>query len=256
MRVLNIGAGPKTTPIPPHYDGWEVVRLDTEAENEPDLLMDAIELDTLEPGQFDAVYASHLLEHIYPADLERFMAGVWHVLTDDGLAEFRVPDGLAACKRAAQAGNLDAFCYQSPAGAITAWDILYGYLPFQKRFGRPMAHHSAYDAGGLGLVLRAYGFPLVYVSVGHFELRAVACKGQPDADTLERMGIDDGAGKRGAVHTDAGAADVDTVRFVRPVAEQALRTETGTGVGDSTAQSRARRDGKNLPRAAGLGGRL
>ena len=71
MRLLNIGSGPASLTIPAYYGDWDVVRLDIELRNEPDLLMDAMDLDTLEAGQFDAAYASHLLEHIYPARMKR-----------------------------------------------------------------------------------------------------------------------------------------------------------------------------------------
>ena len=92
MKLLNIGAGPAATPIPPWYHDWEVVRLDLEETHEPDLLMDAMDLDTLEVGQFDAAYGSHLLEHIYTFDLARFLGGVRHVLKVDGFCEFHVPN--------------------------------------------------------------------------------------------------------------------------------------------------------------------
>lgn len=255
MRVLNIGCGPVGIPMMPHYDGWDVVRLDVEAENAPDLLMDAMDLDTLEAGQFDAAYASHLLEHVYPMDLARFLGGVRHVLTADGFAEFRVPDALRACRAAAKAGRLNAFCYQSAAGAIVAWDMLYGYLPYQERYGEPMAHHNAFSAVSLVATLRAHGFPLVYVSEGWWELRALACKTRLDAAMMERLRITDGAtGERSLVHSDAGAADVDAIRQRRPVDELSLPTAPGDrGNGDTPAEAAADRRRAKLPRATVLG---
>jgi predicted SAM-dependent methyltransferase len=190
MRLLNIGAGPKEIPVLPWYKGWDVVRLDIETEAEPDLLMDAMELDTLSAGQFDAVYGSHLLEHIYIFNLSRFLGGVQHVLTPDGFAEFRVPNALEACKAAAKVGRLDAFCYNSPGGRITAWDMLYGYGPFQERWGEPMAHHNAFDTGRLADTLNQYGFPRVYVQGVKWELRAVACKTDLPDTMKQRMNID------------------------------------------------------------------
>jgi hypothetical protein len=212
VKLLNIGAGPKEIPVLPWYHGWDVVRLDIEPEAEPDLLMDAMDLDTLEPGQFDAIYASHLLEHIYLFHLKRFLDGAGNVLKRDGFAEFRVPNALRACKAAAEAGSLGAFCYNSPGGKITAWDMLYGYAPYQNRYGEPMAHHNAFDAQRLAATLN-YRFPKVYVQDAHWELRAVACKTDlPDA-MKQRMNIEDRA-----MHTDTGTADVGAVRQLRPVA--------------------------------------
>lgn len=192
MKLLNIGCGPVGIPVPSTYRDWEIVRLDVEAEFTPDLLMDAMGLDTLDAGQFDAAYASHLLEHIYPAEVGRFLGSVRHVLTDDGFFELRVPDALAACERAAEAGMLDAHCYDSPAGPVTSWDILYGYLAYQQRYGEPQAHHCGYSSASLVDTLHAGGFSLVYVAQRNFELRAVACKTHLDAEMMDRIGIVDG----------------------------------------------------------------
>jgi len=254
MKVLNIGAGPPQTPIPAYYDDCDVVRLDTEAENEPDLLMDALDLGELDAGQFDAAYCSHILEHIYPMDLGRFLSGIRHVLTDNGFAEFRVPDGLAACRTAVEAGTLDAFCYNSPAGPVTAWDMLYGWLPFQMRFGHAMSHHSAYSAQSLAATLNGFGFPLVYTTTGYFELRAVGCKAQLDAEIMERIGISDG--KSSTVHPNPGAADVGAVRLIRPVAGEALRIGPRPGDNDSPTSPAARGRGAVLPSAESVRRRL
>ena len=189
MKVLNIGSGPPTIPIPPYYTGWDVVRLDTEAKNCPDLLMDAMNLCDLDENQFDAVYGSHILEHIYPAVLPRFLEGVHHVLKIDGYAEFRVPDGLAACRVAAEENNLNAYCYTSPAGPIMAWDILYGWLPFQYRFGEAMAHHSAYSTKSLGELLHRHGFSWVYSNTARFEICAIACYQKLDDAAKKRLGM-------------------------------------------------------------------
>ena len=58
-RVLNVGGANKDTPIPPHYDGWEHLLLDIDPRGKPDIVCDARELQSLEGGQFDAIYCSH-----------------------------------------------------------------------------------------------------------------------------------------------------------------------------------------------------
>jgi hypothetical protein len=257
MRVLNIGAGPKGAQLPPLYDGWEVVRLDVEPRYEPDLLMDALDLDTLEAGQFDATYASHLLEHIYPTDLKRFMAGVRHVLTDDGFAEFIVPDALGACRIAVQAGSLDAFCYESPAGTILAWDMLYGYMPYQEYYGKPMCHHNGFDRDRLTATLREYGFPITYSRAANLAIDAIGCKTDLSIELKRRMGIVRATGERGPVHPDAGAADVGTVRQLRSVAELPLSAAPrDRGNGDPPAEVAADSAGADLPGARSAARRL
>lgn len=218
MRLLNIGAGSKGIPVLPWYEGWDVVRLDIEPKAEPDLLMDALDIDTLKPGQFDAIYASHVLEHIYLFHLMRFLNGVRNVLKSDGFAEFRVPNALQACKVAVRKGRLSAPCYKIPGGMITAWDMLYGYTKYQMQWGEPMAHHNAFDPQRLAATLN-YVFDKVYVQDATWELRGVACKTDLSDTMKTRMNID----KDRAVHPDTGAANVGAIRQFRAVANVPLR---------------------------------
>ncbi len=67
-RVLNVGGGSKSIPIPAHYAGWNHLLLDIDPRGNPDVVCDARELDLLEPNQFDAIYCSHNLEHYYKHD--------------------------------------------------------------------------------------------------------------------------------------------------------------------------------------------
>lgn len=253
MRLLNIGSGPPGAPVPPWFEGWDIVRLDLEPSNRPDLWMNALDLETLDAAQFDAAYASHMLEHIHLFDLKRFLAGVRHILINDGVFVVRVPDVLLACRVAARAGRLDVFCYDSPAGPVTAWDMLYGHRGFQMQFGAPMAHHGGYGATSLSDTLRTNGFETVYTQAVFFEILAIACKTDLSAEIKEMIGI----GKSSAMHSDAGSADVGDVRLVREVAELPLSGSSGyRGNGDTSAPRTADRRGANLPGAAGLERRL
>src|SRR5206468_11111569 len=99
-RVLNVGGGNKRIPIPKHYDGWEHLLLDIDRRGNPDVVCDPRQLDSLPAGQFDAVYCSHNLEHYYPHDGAKVLAGLLHVLKSDGFTEIRVPDIQAIMRRA------------------------------------------------------------------------------------------------------------------------------------------------------------
>jgi len=245
--------------VPPYYDGWDVVRLDIDAVNEPDLLMDALDIRTLGGENYDAAFGSHLLEHIYPADLERFLLGVYRALAPDGFVEFRVPDALAACRAAAEAGTMDAFCYQSSAGPVTAWDMLYGHLPYQLRFGAPMAHHNGFDQAHLVATLDLYGFTRVYVARNEWEICAIGCKTDLSAEMKERIGLDGRATgtEHRPVHPDNGRADVEPAGQLRAVAELPLQpAPRRAGDNHQTAAPPTRGHGAQLPRATGLGRRL
>ncbi len=102
--VLNVGGNSKETPIPEYFDGWHHLLLDIDATCNPDILCDARQLSGLEPGQFDAVYCSHNLEHYYKHDVAKVLKGFLHVLKPNGFAEIRVPDLDSVMRRVVAAG--------------------------------------------------------------------------------------------------------------------------------------------------------
>ncbi len=119
-KVLNVGGGSKATPIPEYFTGWKHDLLDIDARGNPDLVCDARELLSLEPGQYDAIYCSHNLEHCYRHDGRRVLQGFMHILKDEGFAEIRVPDiALVIAAVQQQQLDLDDVLYVSAAGPIT-----------------------------------------------------------------------------------------------------------------------------------------
>lgn len=190
MRVLNIGGGPKTTAIPAHFDDWERIWLDIDDRLAPDICLDARDLDTLEPHQFDCVYGSHVLEHFYPHELNRVLDGVYRVLTMDGFAEFHVPDCKAAIEVAARnQGNLGTPVYNSPAGVVTVRDMLWGYALFVAEFGEAQAHKTGFTSSSLYAELRKAGFGPVWVGADNFELVSYAFKREPTAEQKRMLGV-------------------------------------------------------------------
>jgi predicted SAM-dependent methyltransferase len=76
--------------LPAQYQEFEHILLDIDPKGSPDIVCDARTLTTLEPNQFDAIYCSHNLEHYYPHDVPRVLAGFLHVLKEDGFAPFAI----------------------------------------------------------------------------------------------------------------------------------------------------------------------
>ncbi len=60
-KFLNVGGNRKDIPVPSYFDGWDHILLDIDPAGNPDIVCDARELQTLEPGRFHAVYCSHNL---------------------------------------------------------------------------------------------------------------------------------------------------------------------------------------------------
>ena len=119
-RVLNVGGNSKNILLPHQYDGFEHVLLDIDAAQAPDVVCDAREMaQRLEPATFDAVYCSHNLEHYYPHDVQKVLAGFVHVLKEPGFAQVIVPDIADVMRACVSRGMaLEDVLYQSTAGPI------------------------------------------------------------------------------------------------------------------------------------------
>lgn len=192
MRVLNVGSGGKGSPMPPIYAEWDVVWLDLNPSLQPDLLMDARDLGTLEPEQFDAVFSSHCLEHIYPHDLRDVIHGMWHVLKPDGFADIRVPNVGRLFKLIAENGwDLDSHVYDSPGGPIAVRDVLWGYWPFQAYSHQPelQLHKNGFSRRTLGNLLLGSDFPSVFMVLDDIDLRALAFKAKTEQARLVELGV-------------------------------------------------------------------
>lgn len=89
---LNVGGASKQHAVPAHYAAWQHVLLDIAAGPGVDVVMDARKLSTLPPGQYDAVYNSHNLEHYYQHEVPKVLEGFAHILKPDGFVEIHVPN--------------------------------------------------------------------------------------------------------------------------------------------------------------------
>jgi len=178
-RLLNIGAGP--IPNPRQYREWEIVTLDIDESVKPDLAMDARDLVQLAPGQYDAVYASHVLEHFSEADVDKVLWGFYHVLTWDGFADIRVPDARAVMRAVTSGIPLDETLYVAPVGPIRPVDVLWGWQEQIRRSGQPYyAHRYGFSRDTLGKALHAARFAYVEIGLDVYELHAMAYKHKPE----------------------------------------------------------------------------
>ena len=175
-RVLNVGGNSKAIPLPPDYAGYEHVLLDIDPAGAPDIVCDARQLQTLELGQFDAVYCSHNLEHYYRHDVPKVLAGFRHVLKPGGFAHIRVPDLDAVMRAVVERGlDIDDVLYQSNAGPIMVLDVLYGYSVQIERSGVDFfAHKTGFTQKSLVAVLQRCGFTEIRTGLGNLEITALA----------------------------------------------------------------------------------
>jgi SAM-dependent methyltransferase len=192
-RVLNVGGGSKSIPIPSHYANWRHDLLDIDPKGKPDVVCDARNLHTLAANQYDAVFCSHNLEHYYKHDGAKVLKGFLHVLKPDGFAEIKVPD-VSSVMRRVVASNLDIedILYQSSAGPISVHDVFYGWAKQIETSGVDFyAHKTGFTTHSLRALLLRSGFPNVYMFVVEeaFEIKAVAFKKEPTAAQRALLGI-------------------------------------------------------------------
>ena len=181
-KVLNVGGGSKAVRIPTYYRRFEHCLLDIDPKGAPDIVCDARQLSTLDPGQFDAIYCSHNLEHYYAHDVPRVLRGFLHVLKPDGFAEIRVPD-IDAVMKACVADGLDIedVLYTSGRGPVRVRDVLYGYGPEIEASGQDFyAHKTGFSPRSLARALRTAGFANIVARSGrHLEILMLGFRSAP-----------------------------------------------------------------------------
>lgn len=192
-KLLNVGGNSKDIPLPPEFAGFEHLLLDIDPKCQPDVLCDARQLESLEAGQFDAVYCSHNLEHYYRHDLPKVLSGFKHVLNDNGFAYIRVPDLQEVMRIAVEKGlDLGDVLYQSKMGPIAVLDVIYGYGVEIERSGQDFfAHKNGFSRKSLLLALRTAGFTSVYSATGNLEITAVAFKAVPNEEARAMFSLND-----------------------------------------------------------------
>lgn len=187
--LLHIGCG--EAPKPDGYATYRETRLDCEPTYEPDILASCAAMPMIADQFFDAVYASHVLEHLYAHEAAMAFAEMFRVLKPGGFAEVFVPDIQAIGGKLAL-DEADQPLYLSNIGPVSPLDMLYGHRA-SVASGRPaMAHRTGFTASVLrGSLLRA-GF--VNADVGRLnnrgspELRAVAFRPQEQTDAGQESG--------------------------------------------------------------------
>jgi SAM-dependent methyltransferase len=190
-RVLNVGGNSKLSPIPDHYSGWNHLLLDIAPGPDVDVLLDARKLAEYDGEKFDSVYSSHNLEHFYPHDVSKVLSGIHQALKPDGFLDIRVPDIPSVLKAVvAQGMELDDVLYTSPAGPISAHDVIYGWGAEIERSGVDFfAHKRGFSVKSLTLSLQQAGFVHIYSAVNGYQLQAVAFKSEPTAEQRQAFGI-------------------------------------------------------------------
>lgn len=194
-RVLNAGCGPQSArglaSLFASAD-WEEIRLDIDPSVSPTVVGSITDMNTFSSEYFDAVWSSHTLEHLFSHEVLPALREFKRVLKPDGFALIMCPDLESIADHLVRHGA-NHIAYISPAGPITAIDMLYGHLASVAQGRHYMAHKTGFTAERLGNLLLDAGFPTANVRRDdHFELCALAFSEQADQDFIQSALADAG----------------------------------------------------------------
>ncbi len=191
---LHIGCGPKRkdqTTSGFNSPSWTELRLDIDANAEPDIVGTMLDMTGVATASVDAVFSSHNIEHVYPHEVPVALAEFRRVLKPDGFIVITCPDLQSVCQLIAN-DKLTEAAYMSDAGPITPVDILYGLRPALAAGNLYMAHHCGFtqkvlsgslcDAGFAKVAARRRGHP-------HYDLWAVASVSDRSDAELQSIAI-------------------------------------------------------------------
>lgn len=178
--LLHVGCGPKRkaqTTRGFQGDEWQELRLDIDPSVQPDITGTMTDLSAVADASVDALFSSHNIEHLYAFEVPVALAEFARVLTPEGFVIITCPDLKSVAALVAQDKLLEP-AYQSPAGPITPFDILYGHRPPMARGNLYMAHRSGFTLKVLLSVMQAAGFKEVagMARPKFFDLWAVGSK--------------------------------------------------------------------------------
>jgi ubiquinone/menaquinone biosynthesis C-methylase UbiE len=128
----------------------------------------------------DAIYASHVVEHLLQHEIEQGLSEFRRVLTPTGFALIRTPD-IEAVAQFIVDGRIDEVIYTSPAGPITPLDMLYGHGGSIARGSHAMRHGTAFTQDLMAKRLLKAGFAELRIArMETYEIWAAAF--MPEAD--------------------------------------------------------------------------
>jgi SAM-dependent methyltransferase len=188
-RVLNAGSGSYSArKLHPVFsrDIWQEVRMDIDPQAKPDIVSSITDMRfSCGPQSFDAIWASHTLEHLYAHEVSLALAEFKRVLRPDGFVLTTSPDLEAVASLIFDAG-LDHVAYTSPAGPITPLDMLFGHSDSIARGQSFMAHKTGFTCASLGRRFVDAGFPTTLVKRHGLDLWALGLMQEADQASIQR----------------------------------------------------------------------
>lgn len=190
FNLLHVGCGaarPERLPAYFRNPQWREIRLDIDPKVEPDIIGSITDLSGIPDACVDAIWSSHNLEHLSSYEVPSALAEFRRVLKPEGFALISVPD-LRAIARHIVEDDLTGPLYTSPAGPITALDVVFGHQASLRNGNHYMAHRTGFTATSLGQALADAGFHEARVHEGsRWDLWAVATMPATHGDVFSQL---------------------------------------------------------------------
>jgi predicted SAM-dependent methyltransferase len=200
---LHVGCGRKNktqTTIGFNTPQWQEIRFDIDPGVQPDMIGTMTDMKAVAQESVDAIFSSHNIEHLYPHEVPIALGEFLRVLKPDGIAVITCPDLQSVCALVAS-NQLTQPAYQSPAGAITPLDMLYGHRASLQQGNLYMAHRCGFTRDVLKGTLKGAGFASVVTLARpqYFDLWAFASKSPLTPQELVNLVNGHGLGLSGFV---------------------------------------------------------
>ena len=165
---------------------WQEVRIDLDPDAWPDVVGSIVDMSAeFLDGSFDAIWSSHVLEHLAAHHVPGALLEFKRVLKPDGFAVISSPD-LEAVAAAIGEHGIDHVLYVSPAGPITAIDVLYGHRASIEQGKTGMAHKTGFSCASLGKLLVDAGFSVALATRRGLDLWALALREDANRAAIEK----------------------------------------------------------------------
>ena len=142
-------------------DNWKEIRLDFDKNVNPDIVGTLTDMKSVETGSVDAVYSSHNIVNLFPHEVPIALTEFYRVLREDGMVVITCSDLQSVGKAILQDKLLEPL-YSSPAGPVTAFDILYGHRNITADGNIDMIHKSGFTYSLLNRAFYDAGFKARY----------------------------------------------------------------------------------------------
>lgn len=180
--VLHIGCGYKdSSRMDPFFETeyWTETRLDVDPAVEPDIVASLTDLSGIEDNSYDAIYGSHVIEHLEWHDVEYAFKEFVRVLKPTGFGYFITPNLEKVAEHIAK-GELEVKIFDSPAGPITPIDIVYGHRYSIMKGRKDMIHRTGFTHLTLGRRLIECGFAKVETQLNGYDIQAICLMPEND----------------------------------------------------------------------------